>query len=194
MALPDTRVSLIERLHDRNDAAAWVEFCTIYERTIYGIARKYGLQDADAREVSQEVLLAVSRRISSFSTQRQGRFRGWLSTVARNVTIDLLRKNRKLTTLGDHQAALQIPGAKAHETELFDLEARRELFRWATEHVRAVVAEKSWSAFWLTAVEGQDAEQTAIELQMSVGAVYVARCRVLTKIKVMVQSFEEESP
>ncbi len=93
MALPDTRVSLLERLNDRTDALAWLEFCTVYERTIYSIARKYGLQDADAREVSQEVLVTISRRIGSFDPDPSGRFRSWLSTIAKNATIDLLRKN-----------------------------------------------------------------------------------------------------
>ena len=57
MALPETRISLLTRLNDNADVAAWSEFCEIYERAIYGIAKKYGLQDADAREVSQDVLL-----------------------------------------------------------------------------------------------------------------------------------------
>ena len=82
MALPDTRISLLQRLHDGHDTAAWTEFCAIYERAIFRIALKYGLQDADAREVSQEVLLTVSRRIRHFDLEAQGRFRSWLLSIA----------------------------------------------------------------------------------------------------------------
>ena len=59
MLVPDTRISLLQRLHDRDDSTAWVEFCEIYERTIYRLALKYGLQDADAREVSRSVAVFI---------------------------------------------------------------------------------------------------------------------------------------
>ncbi len=100
MRVPDTRHSLIARLHDAGDAAAWVEFCAIYEPTTYRIARKFGLQDADAREVTQEVLLLVSRKIQGFDLSRDGRFRGWLAQIARNATVDMLRRRKTLAVGG----------------------------------------------------------------------------------------------
>ncbi len=76
MVIPETRHSLLRRLHDRADASAWSEFCSIYEPVIYRFAKRFHLQDADAREVSQEVLLIVSRKVEMFDTQANGRFRG----------------------------------------------------------------------------------------------------------------------
>ncbi|QDS95432.1 ECF RNA polymerase sigma factor RpoE [Roseimaritima multifibrata] len=209
MPLPDTRVSLLQRLHDGRDMTAWTEFCAIYERAIYVIATKYGLQDADAREVSQEVLLILSRRIQDFDPDGNAKFRSWLSTIARNATIDLLRKNRKHQTAKAHgvspldsagvtdavsDPSLQLERFSGNEeSQLFDFESRREQFRWASEQVRQGVAESTWLAFWRTAVEEQAAELVAEELGLSVGAVYVARCRTLAKIKRLIEPYRENA-
>ena len=191
---PDTRISLLQRLYTRQDTAAWMEFCAIYERIIFRIASKYGLQDADAREVSQEVLLTVSRRIKDFDFEGKGKFRSWLSTVARNVTIDLLRRNRKLSS-GDsalQRGLMQLP-ADTGDSRWFDVEAQREQFRWAAQRVRLSVTDATWQAFWRTAVLGQSTEEVAQALSLSVGAVYVARCRTLSKIKTLVEPFREDA-
>lgn len=195
MGFPDTRISLLQRLIDQQDTAAWTEFCIVYERAIYRIGLRYGLQDADAREVSQEVLLAVSRRIQYFDLAGSGRFRSWLGIVARNATVDVLRKNRHVCSGGvDTQHGLQHIVAEGQDpTSIFDWEARREQFRWAAEQVRVSFTDSTWQSFWRTAVEGQSAESVARELRISVGAVYVARCRVLAKIKALVEPFREDA-
>ena len=192
MLVPDTRISLLQRLHDRGDSSAWVEFCEIYERAIYQLALRYGLQDADAREVSQDVLLAVSRRIHLFDPEGSGQFRGWLATIARNATIDQLRKNRRRQSLGQPLAPPQLELLEAEAQQSFEIEAHREQFRWAANQIQAVVSAQSWQAFWLTAVEGQSCESVAQQLKLSVGAVYVARCRMLAKMKSLVAPFRED--
>ena len=194
MRTPDTRQSLIARLHDAGDAAAWVEFCAIYEPTTYRIARKYGLQDADACEVTQEVLLTVSRKIHAFDITRDGRFRGWLARIARNAAVDLIRR-RKAAAVGGSDFAKQISQVpnfvSQDDREEFELEARRQQFRWAAEQVRNLVNAKTWQAFWLSAVEGKPGEQVAKLLGMSVGAVYVARCRTLARVKGLLVPYRE---
>lgn len=196
MTLPDTRVTLLNRLRDGRDTAAWSEFCSIYERAIYRVALRFGLQDADAREVSQDVLLIVSRKIAEFDLTTNGSFRAWLSKVARNATLDLLRKNQR-SKLATGDSALQRNLGQidiaADEPSIFDFEAQREQFFWAAEKIRATVAESTWQAFWLTSIDGQSAEDVARELNMSVGSVYVARCRTLAKIKKLINQFKERS-
>ena len=199
MVIPDTRISLLQRLGDRGDSAAWGEFCEIYERVIFRIAVKYGLQDADAREVSQEVLLAVSRRIQNFEFDGRGRFRAWLATIARNATIDVLRKNRRTPASlaeapnqSESTAQRYEPVAGCGDSQVFDLEALRQQFRWAAEQIQPLVSPKTWQAFWRTAVDGQTAESVADQMNMTVGSVYVARCRTLAKIKALIEPFREE--
>ncbi len=192
MLVPDTRISLLQRLHDRDDSPAWVEFCEIYERAIYRLALQYGLQDADAREVSQEVLLSVSRRIHLFDVEGRGTFRAWLATIARHATIDQLRKNRRRPTEDLPDESLLASSNRLDDSQRFDSEVRREQFRWATHQVQANCEPKTWQAFWNTAIEGQAPEAVAKQLHMSVGSVYVARCRTLAKIKSLIEPFREE--
>lgn len=195
MSYPETQHTLLARLGNPSDAAAWSEFCEIYEPTTYRLARRYGLQDADAREVTQEVLLTVSRKIHDFDLQRNGRFRGWLNTIARNTTIDAIRKRRIDGQGGtDFLMKLQgIPGVTPNEDYQFDFEARREQFRWAANQIRKTVSPNQWESFWLTAVEGRSGAQVAERLNLTVGAVYVARCRVLAKIKQVLAPYREEA-
>jgi RNA polymerase sigma-70 factor, ECF subfamily len=195
MRIPDTRPTLIARLHQAEDSSAWMEFCEIYEPTTYRIARKYGLQDADAREVSQNVLLAVSRKIARFDLAKDGRFRSWLAQIARNAAIDQLRKRVKCGVGGSDfmQRLAEVPGQPKNDEEQFELEARRQQFLWAAEQVRQQANGTAWHAFWLSAVEGLSGEAVAKRLGMSVGAVYVARCRTLAKIKNLLAPYREEN-
>lgn len=192
---PETHPTLLARLGDPGDATAWSEFCEIYEPTTYRLARRYGLQDADAREVTQEVLLTVSRKIHGFDLGRDGRFRGWLNTIARNTTIDALRR-RNVSGVGGSDFLQQlnhITGSDSPEDSQFDLQAKREQFRWAAEQIRKAVSPQQWEAFWLTAVDGLPGDQVAAALEMSVGAVYVARCRTLARIKQVLAPYREET-
>lgn len=188
-----TRASLLVRLRDPADAVAWADFVSIYEPVIYRLARSRGLQDADAREVTQDVLIAVSGAIERFDLKREGRFGGWLARITRNATIDRLRHRRERGSgRTDMVHALeQLPEAAPGDAAMFDLERRRQLFRWAARRVRPQVHEQSWQAFWMTAVEGRPAATVAAELGMTAGAVYVARCRVLARLKAIVTESDE---
>lgn len=192
MLVPDTRISLLQRLQSQDDSTAWVEFCEIYERAIYRLALKRGLQDADAREVSQEVLLSVSRRIHLFEVDGRGTFRAWLATIARRATIDQLRKNRRRPTVDLPEESVLIGANAGSDSQRFDSEVRREQFRWAAQQVQSSCEPSTWQAFCRTAIEGQAPEAVADQLKMSVGSVYVARCRVLAKLKLLIEPFRQE--
>ena len=192
---PTTRASLLLRLCDSEDHEAWVEFVTLYEPIIYRLMRQNRLQDADARDVMQELLLAVSRSIDQWEPRKQhASFRSWLRRVARNLTVSWLRQCPRRAVPaggGDLQALLDmLPAADDAESIEFDLELRRVLFQRASERVRGEVCPSSWDAFWETAVMGTSAADAASKLGMSVEAVRVAKCRVLARVRAVVAEWE----
>ncbi|MEM8678725.1 MAG: sigma-70 family RNA polymerase sigma factor, partial [Planctomycetota bacterium] len=118
--IPETRASLIIRLPGGADLEAWREFTEIYEPFVYRFARRRGLQDADAREVVQEVFLGISRAVRDFEPDHErARFRTWLFRIAKNQLLTLLRKRREsmLDSVGWNEV-----GATFEEEPPFDAE------------------------------------------------------------------------
>jgi RNA polymerase sigma-70 factor (ECF subfamily) len=197
MALtPTTRASLLSRLADRQDHEAWVEFVSLYEPMVYRLLRRHGLQDADAREVVQDLFLAVSRSIDRWIPDRQrGSFRGWLRRVTRNLMINWLKaRGRRVVAVGGsnlQEMLEQVPAACGPESAEFDRELRRAVFRRAAEQVRSEVQPATWQAFWETAVVGASPADAAQKLGMQPGAVRVAKCRVLVRLRAAIDSLEE---
>jgi RNA polymerase sigma-70 factor (ECF subfamily) len=192
---PTTRASLLLRLRDPKDHEAWLEFVALYEPAAYRLLRRHGLQDADAREVMQELLMAVSRSIDRWNPDKdRGSFRAWLRRVARNLVINWLRQRERRTQAvgGSEMLAMleRLPEASS-ETVEFDRELRRALFRHAAERVRSGVQENTWRAFWETAVVGQSAAEAAEKLGMHAGAVRVAKCRVLVRLQSALAELEQ---
>ena len=192
--IPLTRASLLLRLRDPHDSAAWREFVDLYAPLVYGYARKQGLQDADAADLSQEVLTAALRSLGRLEYDpARGAFRNWLFTVVR----------RKLSKWWSAQAN-QPRGSGDRATQLllescpapdgmeaqWRAECEQRLFAWACEQVRREVSSTSWQAFWMTAVEGQAAKAVAAEVGLTIVAVYHARSRILARLKELVRSAE----
>src|SRR5262245_36106199 len=122
---PTTRASLLFRLRDWQDHDAWVQFVALYEPTVYRILRRHGLQDADAREVMQQLLMAVSRSIDRWDPAKEcGTFRGWLRRVARNLVINWMKQRGRGTSAAggsDMQAMLEsLPADSGPESAEFN--------------------------------------------------------------------------
>lgn len=183
-----TRVSLLVRVRDPRDEAAWLEFVEVYAPLIHRSARRAGLQEADADDVTQEVLRTTVRTMPAFEYDpRRGRFRGWLRTLTMNQVRDhLSRGNRREQGSGDtgmHQWLKQQSDESESDEEFWEREYRERLFQWAAGRVKAQFREATWRAFEETTIAGRGAEEVAQELGLSVGAVYIAKSRVLAKLK-----------
>ncbi|MEQ1827066.1 MAG: sigma-70 family RNA polymerase sigma factor [Pirellula sp.] len=190
----DTNQSLIMRLPSRSDAEAWSEFIKLYEPMVYRYARRHGLQDADARELVQNVLLGVAKSIARWKPDAgKGKFRAWLFKIARNQWISMISRGRRDIGSGRTSELLLLHelADDAAESDVHIAEYRREVFRIAAARVRESFQVKTWDAFWRTAILDEGVEHVAASLCMSVGAVYIARSRVTHKLRTVIQKWEQ---
>lgn len=193
---PATRPSLLLRIRDSADDEAWTEFAEIYAPLIHGYARKKGLQEADAADIAQDVLRQVSASIGRFEYDAgKGGFRAWLFTITRNrVNNFFTRDGRGARGSGDTRVRQYLEEQPAPEDEqaAWDREVEKRLFACAVERVRPEFKATTWQGFWRTAVEQRGAAQVAAELGVSVGAVYIAKSRVLARLRQVVETFSDE--
>lgn len=191
-----TRASLILRLQDADDVAAWDEFAAIYAPVIYAVATGRGFQSADAENLVQEVFLAVANSVSQWlQRENRGRFRAWLLRIARNEAVDMLTERATRPLGRDGSAGEVVIGNLPARDELssaLDLEYDRTIFRWAARQVRGSVAEHTWDAFWLTSVEGLPVAEAAVRLNTRAGNIYFARSRVMARIRELVQQYGDQ--
>jgi RNA polymerase sigma-70 factor (ECF subfamily) len=183
---PDTSHSLIARVKDLGDGAAWAEFLGIYQPVVFRMARRRGLQGADAQDVMQQVFLSISKSIEGWIPgDLQPPFRAWLTTIARNaITKALTRRPRDAATGSTSMVVLLDAQPDPQETTAEILaEARKELIRWATEQIRSEFSEATFNVFWRTAIEGVPIAEVAKSTGRSAGALYVARYRVIARLK-----------
>ncbi|MDB5391281.1 MAG: polymerase sigma factor, sigma-70 family [Planctomycetaceae bacterium] len=192
---PDTRRSLLVRLREPTDDAAWAEFIGIYDPLVYRLARRRGFQDADARDLCQEVLRTVARAIDQWDPNPEfGTFRGWLFRIARNLMLNYLtaqKRHPKGTGDTDFQKLLEAkPISDPDDSALFDLEYKKIVFQRAADSIRHEFTDSTWQAFWLTGIDNLEVKQVSEQLQISPGAVYIARSRVLARLKERVKEME----
>lgn len=191
---PETRESLILRLPTQSDAQAWREFVEIYEPLLFRFARRRGLQEADAREIAQNVFVAVAKAVDRWEpNQERGRFRAWLFRIARNQVINTVSKHRRDRASGrtaEIEVLKDLPNREEFDEVAEDY--RREMFRLAAAQVRESFHANTWDAFWKSSVLARPVEEVAKEVGISTGAVYIAKSRVIAKIKSVILQWEQE--
>lgn len=196
MSQLDTRATLLFRVRDAQDQSAWAEFVELYMPLVYSYALKSGLQEADAADAAQETLLLVVRAIPTFHYESErGSFRGWLLTVLRNQLRRRAQKAKQQSAGSGDTRILQVlqeqPGRE--ELDVWEREFQLRLFHWAANRVQKSFRESTWQAFWKTTVEGNSIAETAARLGMSEGAIYIARSRVLARIRKEIEQAESWS-
>lgn len=183
---PETRASLLLEVRSPESQTAWEEFVQLYRPAIYRMARKRQLQDADAQDITQNVLLKIAGAIRDYEPRQGVRFRHWLRRIAKNTILTTLSK----PSLDQAAGGSEIPELLAHQPEFSEREAdeleyeyRRELFQRAAAKVRQDVSPNTWQAFEKTVTESQTCETVSQSLQMPIGSVYAARSRCMKRIR-----------
>jgi RNA polymerase sigma-70 factor (ECF subfamily) len=192
---PATRASLLIRLRDGGDAEAWQEFVHLYAPVIYGFARKRGLQDADAADLMQEVLRSVSTAAHRLDYDpKRGTFRGWLFTITRNKVFNFLdSRKRRVQGTGDssvHDRLAQHAGTDGTLSADWEADYQRTLAARAMERIKDEFQPATWQAFQLTAIDGVTPGQAAARVKLSVGAVYVAKSRVIARLREEIEALQ----
>jgi len=183
-----TSLSLLTRWF-QNDPQAWDRLIYLYYPLVYSWCRRARLQPSDARDVTQEVFQALARSPQRFHhDEGKNSFRGWLWGVARNQLRCFWRKRSKQPQAvgGENsQLAMQrVPGTEATETEPQSQQDDGLVIHRAMELIRTEFEETSWLAFWKVAVEGRPASDVAADLGISRNAVYLAKSRILKRLRV----------
>jgi RNA polymerase sigma-70 factor (ECF subfamily) len=179
-----THSTLLARLADAGDSAAWVEFRLRYSELIRGFCARRGLQAADIDDVEQDVLLALSKAMGQFSYDRgKGMFRSYLKTVVNNAIAKKWRQNVPAGGLSQAEGV----GVEG-EDDPWEQEWRQHHFRRAMRTIEAEFAETDRRAFALYAVEGRDAAEVARELGTSVDVVYQAKSRILKRLSAVIEA------
>src|SRR5262249_5607479 len=152
---------------------------------VYGFARKRGLQEADAADLTQEVLRAVAGSVQRLDYDpSRGTFRAWLYTVSCSKFTDYLRgRNGACAGSGNSAIHAMLCAQPAPDEAQWEEEYQRQLFAAASARVRHEFKETTWQAFWRVAVEDHAAKDVAEALALTVGAVYIAKSRVLRRLK-----------
>lgn len=185
-----TRGTLLARLRDVDDKDAWEQFINCYTPRIYAWCRRFGLQESDSADITQDVLGKLITAMKSFQYDpSRGSFRGWLKTVTNNAIRDLMSSFKRPgrgtgdTTANQQLAKLVSDEALQTLSALIEEEGERELLEEAEARVRPRVKEVNWDAYWLTAREEMKAPDAAAQLGIAVADVYVAKSRIIKMLK-----------
>jgi RNA polymerase sigma-70 factor (ECF subfamily) len=192
-----TQPSLLVRIRDAQDVASWRTFVDLYAPLIYRYCRRRGLQDADAADVGQEVLLQVARSIRTFEYQpERGRFRDWLGTVIHGKLVRWHEKRiRAVNGEGGRDSEQLLAAVVSPEADTeWAAQFHAHVLRAALERLRPRFEPATWRAFELSWLEDRPAPEAAAAAGVPVAAVYVAKSRVLKQLREEVLLLAEDVP
>ncbi len=195
MTSPETRWSLVVRLQDERDEAAWQEFIVEYEPFLLTYLQRRGLQDADARDVSQQVMTSICQSVANWKPDgKPGAFRRWIATIARHAAIKFLQRKARQPDSGGGTAFLARMNevADVQDDRAAEQEYQQAVFAWAASQVKDEFRDTTWNAFWETLVMHRPIDVVAQELGLSTGAVYMARSRVMSRLRAQVAKVLDE--
>jgi RNA polymerase sigma-70 factor (ECF subfamily) len=176
-----TSVSLLERLRRPDDQAAWGRFVDLYAPLMFFWARRLGLQQQDAADLVQDVFLVLVRKLPEFTYDPQKSFRNWLRTVFMNKSRERRRRHAGPAPAGE--AGLSGLAAPDEVVLIDEADHQKHLTLRALQLMQAELESNTWRACWEQVVRGRPAAEVAAELGMTVNAAYLARGRVLRRLR-----------
>jgi RNA polymerase sigma factor (sigma-70 family) len=190
-----TRASLLLRIRENpSDQAAWQAFVDRFGPLIHAWCRHWRLQDADAQDVTQTVLLKLARSLPEFIYDPARSFRGWLRTITQRTWSDFVESQRRSVSAEGRAVVETLRTIQARDDLFRRLRAGfdEELAEQAMEKVRDRVEPHTWEAFRLTALEGVAATEVARKLGMQIATVYRARYVVQRMLRNTIAAMTEE--
>ncbi len=189
-----TRVTLLHRLsRDPADQLSWSEFVRVYGPAIRTWLVHWGLQEADAQDVAQNVLLRLTSKLPQFQYDPARSFRGWLKTLTHHAWHDFVTEaGYRHRGSGDSGAFEQLQSVAARDDLAARVEATfdKELLEVALVRARERVAETTWEAFRLAALDGVAPQEVADRLKVRVSQVYLAKHRVQKLVQEEIKAIE----
>lgn len=189
-----TRVTLLHRLNQNpGDQLSWAEFVRLYGPAIRTWLLHWGLQEADSQDVAQNVLLRLTAKLPQFRYDPSRSFRGWLKTLTHHAWHDFVTEAGYRTRgSGDTSVLDQLQSVAAREDLAARVEATfdKELLEMALAKAKARVAENTWLAFKLAALDGVAPQTVADQLGVRVSQVYLARHRVQKLVQEEIRAIE----
>jgi RNA polymerase sigma factor (sigma-70 family) len=189
-----TRVTLLHRLNqDPADQLSWAEFVRLYSPAIRGWLIHWGLQEADAQDVAQNVLLRLTAKLPQFKYDPSKSFRGWLKTLTHHAWHDFVTEAGYRTRgSGDTSVLDQLQSVEAREDLAARVEATfdKELLEMALLRAKSRVADTTWQAFKLAALDGIPPQTVADQLGVRVSQVYLAKHRLQKLVQEEIRAIE----
>jgi RNA polymerase sigma factor (sigma-70 family) len=177
-----TRTSLLLRVKDPRDGAAWREFHDLYAPLLYVYSRDRGLSHDDAEEVRSTCYEALVRQLPGFVYDRaRGGFKAWLRTLVQRRVADLLRGRRGVRADSGELARLADPAPGPDE--LWEQAWRRRHLQYCVDKVRAVVPDTAYAVFRMLVDEDRTVPEVCERLGLNANQVYKAKSRVLAAIR-----------
>ena len=189
--MEETRTTLLIRLKNGEDQTAWRIFDQLYRPLIVNYSRARGLTTHDSEDVAQQCMQAILDKIGEY--QHQGSLRSWLRAIAQNKICDRFRAIGREVQAGTAVWADK-PDPNPAPDRLWEQHWWKAHLQQGAEVVRGEVAQTTFAAFVCYAIEGQSAEKVAQSLGMSVNQVYVAKHRVLDRIRALITEWTGEAP
>lgn len=175
-----TLPSLLERIRNPGENRAWERFVSLYTPFIFSLARRAGVGREEASDLVQDVFLLLTKKMADFKYDAQLSFRAWLRTVVMNRLHEIARRRSLPTRFAANQFELE---ESADVESIEETEYRSHLMDRALEIMQREFAPTTWKACWEHVVSGRTALDVGAELGISEGAVYVAKCRVLRRLR-----------